>query len=174
MTHFDTGNDYGDKSRSQKKRESTALQKMGEELAGLPLSTIKKLSLPADLFEGLTTLHATKTHEAKRRQMQYIGKLMREIDDIEALAKTLEDIRNDKYHDTNALHGIEELRTSLLTGSEMHRQQATEAALAAYPALEKAKLMHLIQGALAEKEHNRPPKLFRELFKYLKKSVEKN
>ncbi len=70
-----------DKSRSQKKRESSALQKKGEELAALGPGTWKLLPLPELLAEALRELQGMKNHEARRRQMQYIGRLMRETDE---------------------------------------------------------------------------------------------
>lgn len=81
--------DIHDKSRSQKKRESLAMQQLGERLAVLagtgPGRAILKRLLAAeliseDLHAALLELRAVKTHEARRRHMQYIGKIMREFD----------------------------------------------------------------------------------------------
>ncbi len=66
------------KSRSQKKRESTALQGLGEDLARLSPAVLRRLDMPEELLEALLELARTKTHEAKRRQKQLIGRLMRE------------------------------------------------------------------------------------------------
>ncbi len=77
------------KSRSQKKRESTALQKLGEELARLSPQLLRGLELPEDLRSALAELPRMKTHEARRRQMQYIGRQMREVEDPEALAEAV-------------------------------------------------------------------------------------
>lgn len=77
------------KSRSQKKRESTALQGLGEDLAKLPPAVLRSLDLPEALLAALLELPRLKSHEAKRRQMQFVGKLMREIEDPTALVETL-------------------------------------------------------------------------------------
>ncbi len=70
------------KSRSQKKRESTAMQGLGEDLARLSPSVLRALGLPEELLKALLDFPKIKTHEGKRRQMQFIGRLMREeIDD---------------------------------------------------------------------------------------------
>ena len=65
-------------SRSQKKRDSSALQSVGERLAKIPAVKRSRLPLPADLKEGLDEYDRLSGFEAKRRQLQYIGRLMRE------------------------------------------------------------------------------------------------
>ena len=66
-------------SRSAKKRQATALQTLGEEL--LRLSPEACAELPADLCEALLHFRTLKSHEARRRQQQYVGRLMRDLDD---------------------------------------------------------------------------------------------
>ena len=82
-----------EKSRSCKKRESTALQKRGEELATLGPGAWKTLPLPEGLLEALNDVGRMKSHEARRRQMQYIGRLLREADpeEVEALLAALDE-----------------------------------------------------------------------------------
>lgn len=65
-------------SRSQKKRDSTGLQKIGEELANLPPTKLAQLPLTEDLELAFAEFRKIKNKEAKRRQIQYIGRLMRE------------------------------------------------------------------------------------------------
>ena len=72
-------------SRSQKKRESTALQELGASLAKLPLRELERLGISPDLLAAYRELSRITSREAKRRQMQYIGRLMREEDDTERL-----------------------------------------------------------------------------------------
>lgn len=81
------------KSRSQKKRESTALQKLGEEIAELPMRVIADFPLTPALLTAFRDLHKLPSHEAHRRQLQYIGRLMRELDDTEPLREALERYR---------------------------------------------------------------------------------
>lgn len=78
-----------DKSRSQKKRESLAIQELGERLAAMATTgqgraALKKLLsaelIDEDLHSAVLELRSLKSHEAQRRHMQYIGKLMREFD----------------------------------------------------------------------------------------------
>ncbi len=67
-------------SRSQRKRESTALQRLAEELARLAPSEWERLPLTEDLLSALRDLRRIRDHEGRRRQMQYLGRLMREAD----------------------------------------------------------------------------------------------
>lgn len=76
-------------SRSQKKRDSLALQKLGEDLAELPVRELAKLELAPELLDAYRDLGNIKSHEAKRRQMQYIGRLMREEEDTERLKEAV-------------------------------------------------------------------------------------
>ncbi len=80
------------KSRSQKKRESTAMQKMGEELASVAPSVWHRLPLSPDLLAALEEHASMKGHETKRRHMQYIGRLMREEADAEAVQLFLQSL----------------------------------------------------------------------------------
>lgn len=66
-------------SRSAKKRQATALQNLGQELTELSSDTWT--ALPDDLREALRNHAGLKDHEARRRQQQYIGRLMRELDE---------------------------------------------------------------------------------------------
>ena len=80
------------KSRSQKKRESTFLQGRGEKLAALSPTLLAQLPLTEDLAEALAFWSTLKTREAKRRHLQYIGRLMREMDNQEELVSALESL----------------------------------------------------------------------------------
>ena len=85
-----------EKSRSRKKRESTALQKRGEFLAALGPGVWKTLPLPEGLLKALSDAQRMKSHEARRRQMQYIGRLMREAspEKTDALLSALDDLQS--------------------------------------------------------------------------------
>jgi len=78
-------------SKSQKKREQTARQDLGEQLIGLPDELLDSLSLDERLYDAIHAARRMKSHEAQRRQKQFIGKLMRDIDQapIHALLASL-------------------------------------------------------------------------------------
>ena len=67
-------------SKSQRKREALALQELGGQLLALPLARLQQLDLPEALIEAISAAHSMHKHGARKRQMQYIGKLMRQID----------------------------------------------------------------------------------------------
>lgn len=151
-------------SRSQKKRESTALQNMGEELAALSPSVLEKMPLTPNIREAILEWQHLSSHESRRRQMQYIGRLMREEGDAPAVREALDAI--------NLGHGIqsadfkrcEKLRDDLMAAAPAE----TEELLAPYGEKDAAELRDLISRARNEKEHGRPPHAFRALFRKLK------
>jgi ribosome-associated protein len=69
------------KSKTRIKQEMIELQKLGESLVDLPRSFLKKIGLPADLLEAVLYAKEVRTHGARRRQKQWIGTLMRELED---------------------------------------------------------------------------------------------
>ena len=92
-------------SKSQKKRMQTALQDLGEQLIGLSDEKLASLSLDERLNYAIQEARRMKSHEAKRRQKQYIGKLMRDVDQepIHALLSSLQgDDRRQKRIFANA------------------------------------------------------------------------
>ena len=72
--------DGDDKSRTRKKNEALALQRLGEQLVGLPPSMLETIELPDELLAAIELARKIKSHGARRRQIQYIGALMRHID----------------------------------------------------------------------------------------------
>ena len=68
------------KSRTQKKNEDRALQRLGEQLIALPSSQLEAMDLPEELLTAIELAHKIKSRSARRRQIQYIGALMRHID----------------------------------------------------------------------------------------------
>ncbi len=68
------------KSRTRKKNEDRALQRLGEQLVSLPFGQLESMELPDELMAAIATAHKIKSHGARRRQIQYIGALMRHID----------------------------------------------------------------------------------------------
>jgi len=68
------------KSRTQKKNESRALQRLGEQLVALPFDQLETMGLPEELLTAIELARKIRRHGARRRQIQYIGVLMRHID----------------------------------------------------------------------------------------------
>ena len=119
-------------SRSEKKRQSLALQNMGEELTRLGPQEVKNLDLPADLREALQLYARIGDHEGRRRQMQFIGRVMREIDP--APIRVMLDARREvSAAATAALHKAEQWRDRLLTADEAELAELVDTLLAARP-----------------------------------------
>ena len=68
------------KSKTQKKNEARTLQRLGEQLVAMPVSQLETMGLPDELLDAIKLAHKTKSHGARRRQIKYIGTLMRHVD----------------------------------------------------------------------------------------------
>ncbi len=156
------------KSRSQKKRESTAMQQMGEELAALATAALEALNLPGELLGAVMDLRGIKSHEARRRQNQLIGRLMRELepDEAERIAQALRNFYKQHEAETASFHQAEEWRDALVDPDT--REKTLAVIQAAHQAAEPKKIRHLAASAQAEREGGKSSKSYRELFKYLK------
>lgn len=140
------------------------LQDLGVELAALSSEQLATLELPEALREALAAVPgiAHSKHEARRRQLQFIGRLMREVDPAPVRA-ALDALHGRSRAATAQLHRLERLRDRLL---EDERTLA-EIALA-FPAADLQRLRALRRNALAEREQGRAPRAFRELFRALR------
>ena len=152
-----------EKSRTQLKKEATALQKLGEKLVLLPDDQLNRMGLPTALLEAIQTVRAIKSHGARRRQMQYIGTLMRSVD-TEPIEQALLEIEQGAYRQAKAFHRIEAWRDRLVDGND----DAILDILATFPDANRQRLGQLVRSARKEKEKNAPPKSARNLFRYLK------
>lgn len=103
-------------SRTERKRESTELQKLGEELLTLRTELMDRLALPEKLVEALAEARRISNFEGKRRQMQFVGKLMRQLDadTLEAVRTVLAEQHRGSASDALALHQVEQWRDRLV------------------------------------------------------------
>ena len=150
-------------SRSQKKRDSTALQRLGEELAALGPGQIADMPISADLKEALLTWQKLPSHEGRRRQMQFIGRLMREEDDVDAIRNALARIKLGSTEETIRFKRAEQLRDVLLQAKPESGE--LEKALAAFPEETRDELRDLAARARDEQAGGRPPHASRALFR---------
>ncbi|MEM5382414.1 ribosome biogenesis factor YjgA [Paraburkholderia phymatum] len=161
----DDDNGYDRPSKSQLKREMHALQALGEELAALPKDALKRMPMPEALDEAVREARRITDHEGKRRQMQYVGKVMRGLTDDEtgALREALDKYKGVNKAETARLHWIERTREQLL---------ADDAALTEFirvhPDADPQQGRTLIRNARKEVEQGKPPRYFRELFQWIK------
>jgi len=157
--------EYDRPSKSQLKREMTALQKMGAELVAQSRDRVKRVPLPEDVRDAILACQQITNHEGRRRQLQYVGKKMRTLDEeeIAAVQRTLDSWRGASKADTNAMHALERRRDKLLASDAV----LTEL-LAEHPEVDAQHLRTLIRNARREQAENKPPKAYREIFQILK------
>ncbi|MCM1511575.1 MAG: DUF615 domain-containing protein [Oxalobacter formigenes] len=161
--------EYDRPSKSRRKRDMTALQKLGEQLAGAPAERLKRLSLPENLGTAIEEYRKIKSHEGKRRQLQFIGKIMRGLEetDIAAFHAAIESWRGQSKAETAAIHALERQREKLLADDA-----ALTTFLAGHPHLDRQHLRSLIRQARKEQAESKPPRAYREIFQILKQARE--
>lgn len=149
-------------SKSEMKRDMEALQKLGQELVALTPNALAKIPLDESLLAAIKDARHFK-NEAHRRQLQYIGKVMRSVD-IEPIQAALDKLRNKHSQMTVALHKLELKRDQLIEqGDSMLNEIMSE-----HPEADRQRLRQLTRQANKEKSQNKPPKASREIFQYLK------
>jgi ribosome-associated protein len=149
-------------SKSQVKREMEALQALGEQLVALSVDRLKKIDLPEDLRAAVRDAQRFTKHEARRRQLQYIGRLMRDVDPAPIQA-ALDEINGVSAAANARQHALERLRTRFLEDEAVIGDIARE-----HPGADLQHLRQLRRNALREQAENRPPRAFREIFKILR------
>lgn len=149
-------------SKTEMKRDMEELQKLGEELVSLKPSVLEKFPLSEDLAEAIKDAQRFK-NEARRRQLQYIGKLMR-LEDPEPLQAALDKVRNKHSQATAELHKLEQLRDRIIEKGDSAISDAVEL----YPNADRQRLRQLARQAAKEKSANKPAKASREIFQILK------
>lgn len=149
-------------SKSQRKRDSVALQDLGTALVKLPGARLRKLDLPEALLGAVLEAQRLTSHGAIRRQMQYIGKLMRDVD-AEPIAAQLAAIRGESASTKAAFHALEQWRERLLA-----EDQALTDWLARYPDSDAQHLRQLIRNARKQAAEQKPPRASRALFRLLR------
>ncbi|MFZ2999202.1 MAG: ribosome biogenesis factor YjgA [Undibacterium umbellatum] len=159
--------EYDRPSKSQLKREMTALQKLGQELVEQARERVKRVPMPEDVREAILICQQIKDHEGRRRQMQYVGKKMRTLDEAEIalIQKTIDSWKGASKSETAAMHALERRRDKLLADDN-----ALTELMAEHPQLDVQQLRTMIRNARKEQAENKPPKAYREIFQILKDS----
>lgn len=150
-------------SKSQRKRDSIACQKLGETLVDLTGQKLAALPLPDHLREAILEARGIKSHGARRRQLQYIGKLMRELD-TRPIAEALEGLQREGAQDAARHHRIERWRERLLAEGD----NALGALLEDHPGADRQHLRQLLRKARKEQSAGGPQPAARSLFRYLR------
>ena len=163
-------NGYDRPSKSQLKRDMHALQELGEALIALPKDALKRMPMPEKLDDAVRDARRITDHEGKRRQVQYVGRVMRSLleDETAALRTALDSYNGINKAETARLHWIERTREKLL---------ADDAALTDFirqhPAADPQEGRTLIRNSRRESEQKKSPRYFRELFQWVKTALDK-
>ena len=153
-------------SKSQRKRDMDALQDIGAELVELNDQRLASIELPENLRDAVLAARAMKKNEARRRQLQYIGKLMRQVDPAPIRAR-LDGWLSVSAEHTAQLHHIERWRERLIS-----EPLAVSEFIAAYPEADTQQLRTLIRNTTDERTRGKPPRHFRALFQMVRGLVE--
>lgn len=152
-------------SKSQRKRDMHDLQTLGAELVELNDDQLAAVDLPEILLDAVQAARGITKHEARRRQLQYIGKIMRHVDP-EPIRAQIAAWKEVSAAHTARLHLVERWRDRVLEGEDAVTQLASE-----YPAADIAQIRVLIRNAARERASEQPPKSYRALFKLLNELI---
>ncbi len=157
--------EYERPSKSEMKRQSDALQKMGETLVEAARDRVKRVPMPEDVRDAILECQQITNHEGRRRQMQFVGKKMRTLDEAEVaeIQKAIDSWKGASKSETAAMHALERRRDKLLADDK-----ALTVLLEENPELDVQQLRTLIRNARKEQAENKPPKAYREIFQILK------
>jgi ribosome-associated protein len=149
-------------SKTQRKKHMLALQDLGAELVALNDEQLASMALPENLHEAVSAAQRITSFEGRRRQLQYIGKLMRTID-ADPIRERLDIWKASSREHSARLHRIERWRERLL---------AEESALAEFmenhPRADAQQLRALVRNTQRERAENKPPRSYRALFQFLR------
>ncbi len=140
-----------------------ALQALGEALVKLSPGQLTTIPLDGKLGEAIETAQRIKSREGRRRQMQFIGKLMRD-NDTTAIKKAYQELLDGRNENTKRFHALEQIRDQMIEqgpnaiGNYMENN----------PQADRRRLSQLIRAACKEKALNKPPSSGRKLFRYLR------
>ena len=169
----DAGDTDNRPSKTRLKQQSHELQSLGEAVAALSDERLALIEMPDALREAILTWRKTRSHEGRRRQMQYVGKLMRSADE-QALREAVAEAQIGSARETLALHEAERWRDELIADDDALTRWA-----AAHPAADLQQLRALVRQARkqapADSPAGRAPRqgrAYRELFKALRVQID--
>jgi ribosome-associated protein len=152
-------------SKTRLKQQAHDLQDVGEALTHLPEERLDALPLDERLRDALHEWHRTRSHEGRRRQLQYIGRLMRQAD-VDPLREAVAAAQLGRARDALALHRAERWRTDLLASDA-----AATRWLDAHPGADAQRLRSLVRNArkdAAQEPGARNGRAYRELFQFIR------
>ncbi|MGQ0442636.1 MAG: ribosome biogenesis factor YjgA [Methylophilaceae bacterium] len=158
-------------SKTRLKAEAEAQQAIGKKLIALPKDRLNKLTLPEALYEAVTEAKRLTANGAVRRQLQYIGRLMRDIDTA-PIVEHLSRWEGNHQQENARFHSLERWRDRLISESNSPQSNALQEFVAHYPHADIQQLRTLSRNAQKEQFAQKSPKSSRELFKLLRETSE--
>ncbi|CAH0993326.1 hypothetical protein SIN8267_03474 [Sinobacterium norvegicum] len=155
--------EYDGPSKSQVKREMHELQQIGKTLVELSKADRDRIPLGEKLIDAIDIAHRIKSREALRRQIQYIGKVMRTID-MEPIVDALAKIERGNLELSHRFHKLEALRDRIVAEGN----PVIEEVVSTYPTADRQQLRQLTRQINKEKENNKPSGASKKLFQYLR------
>lgn len=156
-------------SKSELKRESHALQDLGETLVELPAARLARVPLTDELREAVELARRIKQRGGRKRQIKFIGKLLRS-GDPEPIQQALAEMESQDAADSARHHLAERWRERLLEEGD----EALTAFLDENPGADRQRLRQLVRSARQEKAAEKPPRQARELFRLVRDTLAQN
>ena len=154
-------------SRSQLKREAEALQDLGAELVKLKTSQLETIPMPERLRDAVMEARRIKSHGALRRQMQFVGKVMREVE-AEPIREALDRLLNRDQAAAARFHLLERWRDRLIDEGD----KALAEWLDVHPESDRQHLRQLVRNAVKERNSGKPAGAGRALFRFIREMEE--
>ena len=164
---IDQDQDEAIKSRTKAKLKVEALQRLGERLIDLPVEQIRSMEIPEPLKKEVIFAKTVTSHGARRRQLQFIGSIMRTIEP-ETIVAAIDRISMARAFASSKFKALEELRNELMEGGDSR----IEAFIDENPLADRQRLRQLIRNANQEIAAKKTPKAYRLLFKYIREILE--
>ena len=146
-------------SKTELKKDYKKIQEFGRRISELTINNIEAFKFPSNIYEATIDLKNIKSNSAKKRQVQYLGKLLREIDLTDAFL-IMKQLKVSSQKEIQRNHIIEDWRDKLLSNNDSITQFVDE-----YPKIDRQSLRQTISNA---QKDNKSPKYSRQLFKLIK------
>lgn len=164
----DPEHDYGP-TRTQQRRDALAMLAFASQLMELPPSKLARANLPEDVLREIDHLRRITSHIARKRQLGFLAKVMRRHDDeaFDGARTLLGENRDQQRKETAAMHRLEALRERLLDSDDTFQELIDQ-----HPDIDRQHLRSLIRQARIERDGNKSPRAYREIFQLLKELPE--
>lgn len=152
-------------SKTELKKDSKKIQAFGKKISELSFDEINSFNFTDSIFNAIKEYKLIKSNAAKKRQVQYLGKLLREIDLTSAYLQ-MEQLKNGSQLEIRNNHMVEAWRNRLIQDKEALTELINH-----FPDIDIQKIRQLVQNAIKEKNEKKSPKYYRLIFKYLKENI---